>query len=390
MPTSRDASPVPPRWVRAAVWEPDPLAGTDATEALLAQVETGVRGWLVDNLDAIAGGPLQPTDAMVDALRALVAVDDAEAPVARERIEAALEKPTGAGNLVVRLQAIARRLTELPPLPDALPPTRLHLLVVHSGASCAAGPEGVWIPRSANVTQFFRLAVDHLGPTGWTWGLPAPYRRPTNLRRRVDPLIGRAGLLSRISDAFSGSRWVTLVGPAGIGKSRAALAWATEPRREHAAGAGGVWGVGGEGLAEAVADVLEAPGASVERVGRLLAARGDTLLVLDPADEGVAPTLEAWLAAAPRLRLLVTHRTPLGAPSEAVVPVEPLATDDARRLLALRTPGTALDGGPADAASLAALVDRLGGNPGRIEAAASRRAVRTVREILAELTEPGA
>lgn len=389
-----DTDDVPPRWVRAAVSDPDPLAGTDATEALLAQVDTRVPAWLADNLTTLARGPLELTDGMLDAVRALVAIDLADAPVGRERIGAALDHETSAGNLVVRLQAIARRLTELPPLPGVHPPTRLHLLVVHAGAACMADASGRWFPRSANASQLFRLGVDHLGPDGWTWGLAEPYRRPTDLRPRLDPLIGRAPLLLQISAAFQASRWVTLVGPAGIGKTRAALAWATAPHREHAAGAGGVWGVDarsdGPALARAVGGALGVPvppASPVDRVARVLAARGDTLLVLDPADGDVASTVETWLAAAPRLRVLATRRTPFGSTAEAVVPVEPLLPVDAAHLLSLRTPRNALPD-PEDAARVPELVARLDGNPGRIEKAAGRRTVRTLRELLAELSDP--
>ena len=43
---------------------------------------------------------------------------------------------------------------------------------------------------------------------------------------------------------------------------------------------------------------------------------------------------------------------------------------------------------PEDAARVPELVARLDGNPGRIEKAAGRRTVRTLRELLAELSDP--
>src|SRR5207249_3310993 len=95
----------------------------------------------------------------------------------------------------------------------------------------------------------------------------------------------------------SGDRLVTLLGPAGIGKTRLATEYARTPPPPcgsaafcEAAGARDA-----EGVCAAVARGLDlslagrSPGGVVGRLGRALAARGPLLLVLDNLEQVVAP-----------------------------------------------------------------------------------------------------
>src|SRR5262249_44810287 len=51
---------------------------------------------------------------------------------------------------------------------------------------------------------------------------PPPVERPTNLGAEPSPFIGRADALAALDAAFATSRLVTVVGPAGAGKTRLA------------------------------------------------------------------------------------------------------------------------------------------------------------------------
>ncbi|GMV39792.1 MAG: XRE family transcriptional regulator [Myxococcales bacterium] len=195
--------------------------------------------------------------------------------------------------------------------------------------------------------------------------------------------VGRARELAALRD--DPSRLVTLWGPGGIGKTRLALEHA---RREAGAAlvADAVEARDTDGLAAAVARALDAhlgAGDPVARVGALLAARGDALLVVDNAEQATAAigqAVAAWLEAAPALRVLVTTRERLRLPAEHVIEVGPLPLPDADEdtdataLLVDRVqrvaPGFAVT--PATRARVAALLRALDGIPLAIELAAAR------------------
>ena len=151
---------------------------------------------------------------------------------------------------------------------------------------------------------------------------------------------------------------LTLVGPAGIGKTR--LARAVSPKA--------VWvdlvGIAAEDdivatVAEALDVVVDATGLEALQLGRAWSARGQ-MLVLDGADESREPLraiLATWLTLAPEGRVLVTARQPLGLPDESAVHLEPLQPSAARMLLQQRastdTKGALEDG----------VLEQLGGVP---------------------------
>ncbi|MDG6105172.1 hypothetical protein Daura_33810 [Dactylosporangium aurantiacum] len=223
--------------------------------------------------------------------------------------------------------------------------------------------------------------------------LPAPL---TSLVGR-DAEVRAAGRL-----LAAGHRLVSLVGPAGSGKTRLAVAVA-------AAATTPVWfadlttmRTGGhtdrqDPAADAAGFVLDAFGAArrpdLDAVDTLAAAAGDApaLLLLDNCEHVAVPVAALaarLLTAAPALRLLVTGRQPLGLPEETEVSVAPL--DDATALRLFETRMFERTGRPLPAAhrdGAAAICRALDGLPLAVELAAARAALLSVPEVHRLLTD---
>ena len=228
-----------------------------------------------------------------------------------------------------------------------------------------------------------------------------------DLPGRADPLVGRVADVERVQALLRGtSGLLTLTGPGGVGKTRLAVAVA-----ERLAGdfADGVRFVSLAPLADpdlvvpAIAAAVGVPEARDRplRSGLEEALAGrEMLLVLDNFEHllAAAPPTAGLLAAAPRLRLLVTSRIALRVGGEREFPVQPLpvpaAGDDgdlarnpAVALFALRAravqPAFALT--PAVAGAVAAICRRVDGLPLAIELAAGRTKILPPDELLARL-----
>ncbi|HJV08502.1 MAG TPA: tetratricopeptide repeat protein, partial [Acidimicrobiales bacterium] len=166
---------------------------------------------------------------------------------------------------------------------------------------------------------------------------PAGRPTATNLPTALSTFVGRDGELPRLEAAARRSRLVTLIGPAGVGKSRLAVELA---RRLAPAHPDGVWLVeladvrDPGGVAQQVLFVLrlpEAPGCgSTESLVAALAHR-QALLVLDNCEHLVAACAAlaaTLLGACPGLRIVVTSREPLRLPGEATWVVSSLAVPE--------------------------------------------------------------
>ncbi|BDM71526.1 SARP family transcriptional regulator [Streptomyces nigrescens] len=260
-----------------------------------------------------------------------------------------------------------------------------------------------WQPRPAAITA----------PAHTPGAQPDPHPRPrTNLPTPLTELLGREDAVRQVGQTLADHRLVTLTGPGGVGKTRLALETAGRLAGDFP---DGIWLVELAALgrpddpdhgrrakctaaevAEAVLAVLgvqegAAAGPVAERL--VAAVRGKRLLlVLDNCEhlvDAAAEVTAELLAAAPRLRVLVTGQEPLGLAGERIRPVPPLAPDGAIALFAARAgaadPGFVLDAGSAPA--VAEICRRLDGIPLALELAATRVRVLGVRELSARLDD---
>ncbi|MGI5241304.1 ATP-binding protein [Dactylosporangium sp. CA-139066] len=217
---------------------------------------------------------------------------------------------------------------------------------------------------------------------GATATLPAPL---TSLVGR-DAEVREAG---RLLD--SGGRLVSLVGPAGCGKTRVAIAagaaapgpvrfvdLSTMDGQEPAGFVLDAFGVARRPDLDEFETLLEALSSAAPDGAPLL-------LVLDNCERAaaeVAGLAGRLLGVHPKLQLLVTSRQALGVPGEAVLAVDPLDGDTALRLFETRMferTGRPLAAGHRPAA--AAICAALDGLPLAVELAAARAALLSVPEV---------
>ena len=207
-------------------------------------------------------------------------------------------------------------------------------------------------------------------------------------------LVGRNDTMAQIELLLRRPdvRLVTITGPGGAGKSRLALevaAAAALDRPVHLVGLAPVTDpdlvpsaiARAVGIRESSSDVVDAVADRLDGTGALLFL--DNLEHLAPAAVHVAALLDR----APDLDVLVTSRAPLRLSGEHLLPLQPLAVDDAATLFVelAAARGVVLH---ADAlASVHEICRRLDGLPLAIELVAARLVVLPPSEILRALTE---
>ena len=211
--------------------------------------------------------------------------------------------------------------------------------------------------------------------------------------------IGRRAEQRVLAAATAATRLVTIVGPAGVGKTRLALVMAEAVAAERE-----LWFVELAAVADprpvpaAVADALGArdltsgergsAGAPVTRIIERLGDR-DVLVVLDNCEhvlDAVAELVAQLLSSCRRLSIVSTSRQPLGVPGEHQVPLEPMSDDDAAALFVERA--VAVDPRFAvDDVALLELCRRLDRLPLAIELAAARTKSLPVPEITSRLND---
>lgn len=247
---------------------------------------------------------------------------------------------------------------------------------------------------------------------------PSPPPAPAEPRLRGEPRSARTTFIGRARELAAarrlveeGAQLVTLLGPPGIGKTRLSLECARdlggdatfcdlgEARDEGALLLAAALALGVSVEAPMADEVLAA------LVGRALHLRGETLLVLDNAEQVASAAARAvgrWMDAAPSALFFVTSRerlridgehvlelAPLDVPAQSETSPERLLGCEAVTLLVDRA-GAARSGFTAaveDAAVLAAIVRRVEGVPLAIELCAARLGLLAPRQLLARLEQ---
>ncbi len=213
-----------------------------------------------------------------------------------------------------------------------------------------------------------------------------------NLPRRGSVLVGRDADLHEVSQLLTDRRLVSLVGPAGVGKTRLAI----EIARRHAV-AGGSWLVRLEN-ARTPAAVPQAVGEAFNLIGATEATiidrvrTAEILVVLDNCEHVLEPAADLCariLDYAPGVKVLVTSQIPLGLDGETVYALEPLPLADSITLFAQRAGehrrSFTLD--PDTAAAVEGVCRSLDGLPLAIELAAARTKALSVQEISRRLDD---
>lgn len=219
-----------------------------------------------------------------------------------------------------------------------------------------------------------------------------PAERHSTIPESLTPLIGRDDDLRVLTQLIADHRFVTLVGPGGVGKTRLAIEVA---RAESLALAHGgclveLAPVGDpNGVRAAIASALDVPDSS--RLAEMIGDR-EVLVLLDNCEHVIATAAEVaedLLRRCPGLRIVATSREGLRVGGETVWMVPPLRADDAARLFLTRAQAAGVQLELTDdlLGEISGICARLDGMPLAIELAAARTRAFPVQQISARLND---
>ena len=223
-------------------------------------------------------------------------------------------------------------------------------------------------------------------------GATPPTEQRSTVPESLTPLVGRDEEVRDLTRLFHDHRFITLVGPGGVGKTRLALEVARGQSESLTYGACLVElaHVGDPaGVAAAITSALDLPDPS--RLAEMIGNR-DLLILLDNCEHVIdtaAEVAEELLRRCPSLRLLATSREGLRVGGETIWPVPPLATDDAVQLFVSRAQaaGARLVLSADVLAVVSEICVRLDGLPLAIELAAARTRAFPLQQIASRLND---
>lgn len=206
-------------------------------------------------------------------------------------------------------------------------------------------------------------------------------------------IVGRAGDLAALAARFDGSRLVTVLGPAGVGKTHLAKAFVSEDPDA-------VWcdllaATSTFDVLYSVSAALDVPLAESASEEEALATLGEHLaaqprtIVLDNFEQLVDTSAAVVPALAAHAPILITSQVRLGVDGEAVLDLAPLSTDDAAALFVERARAIRDDYAPSDEenGAIERICRALDGLPLAIELAAARVRVLTAVELERRIDE---
>jgi non-specific serine/threonine protein kinase len=243
----------------------------------------------------------------------------------------------------------------------------------------------------------------------------------THIPVQLTRFIGREQEIDDVARLLSDARLLTLTGPGGCGKTRLAVAVATQVEHKYEDGA--VWVdlasiADGSLVSQTVAKavyVKEQPGQSVDETLVDSLRLKQILLILDNCEHLIADCarlVSSLLSACPDMHILTTSREPLALAGESLYPISPLSLPPAEMVVgrgpkAMRAPDTheslveyeavalfidraaAIVPGyslaPENGRAIADICIRLDGMPLAVELAAARVNVLTAEQIAARL-----
>ena len=216
--------------------------------------------------------------------------------------------------------------------------------------------------------------------------------RSSGIPEALTPLVGRDAEVRDIRALFVDRRFVTLVGPGGVGKTRLALE-VGRAEAEHLSFGGHLVELApvGDpaGVTAAIASALDL--SDPTRLAELIGDQ-DRLIVLDNCEHVItaaAEVAEHLLSRCPGLRLLATSREGLRVGGETIWPVPPLAAVDAISLFLTRarSAGVAIESADDHDDVIADICAQLDGLPLAIELAAARTRAFPISQIAARLND---
>ena len=208
----------------------------------------------------------------------------------------------------------------------------------------------------------------------------------------LTPLVGRDAELRDLRALLTEQRFITLVGPGGVGKTRLALEVGRTAADTLASGGclvelAPVGDPAGVPAAIATALGLPDPSLLADVIGEQ-----ELVMILDNCEHlinAAAEVAEWLLRRCPNLRLLATSREGLRIGGETIWPVPPLDADDAVSLFLARAEasGATIELVDSGSAAIADICARLDGLPLAIELAAARARAFPIAEIAARLDD---
>ncbi|MBB6373918.1 putative ATPase/DNA-binding SARP family transcriptional activator [Pseudonocardia eucalypti] len=222
---------------------------------------------------------------------------------------------------------------------------------------------------------------------------PEPARGHRPLTRPLSSFIGRQADLDIVAEALREHRLVSLIGPAGVGKTRLAVEHALTTPRSIPVWLSDVPNAGA--LVPTLAEALGVRQSTEEPAPPLHDALREqpTLVVLDNCEHLTGPVAElviGLLRDCPELRILATSREPLGVDGECTVPVAPLDVDGPAVTLLLDRVRAGRPGWRPSATELTdarRICTALDGLPLAIELAAARERALGLAELATHLSE---